>query len=178
MAKVYPKIYLIKGFCNSYYIDDELKILIDAGADFKKPVDLLILTHLHPDHVFYASKIKERTNCKILIGINDKDLSILFKHFPTWMGRKIEEFRIDQTLNDGELIKTGSYELKVLSLPGHTLGSIGLYDKNHQILFSGDVIFPGGLIGRTDFIHSDDQLMKKTLKMLEKLKIKHLLAGH
>jgi hydroxyacylglutathione hydrolase len=178
MKEIYPKIFLIQGFCNIYYIDDKIKILIDAGNEFEKPVDLLILTHLHPDHIFYAKNIQKRTNCKIIIGKGDENLKLLFNYFSTWQGKKIKEFKIDRILEENDKINTGIYDFKILKLPGHSLGSIGIYEKKHEILFSGDTIFNNGFIGRTDFFHSDEMLMKKTLIKLKKLKIKHLFSGH
>ncbi|MDD5499427.1 MAG: MBL fold metallo-hydrolase, partial [Candidatus Nanoarchaeia archaeon] len=169
---------LIQGFCNSYYVDDKKKILIDAGADLKKPVDLLILTHLHPDHAFYAQKIKQRTGCKIMALKGKDDLSLLFKHFPSWSGKKMNFFKIDEELKQEEKIITGNYAFEVLSAPGHTKGSICLYEKNHKILFSGDAVFGNGFIGRTDLPGGSEEEMKKTLSKLEKLEIKRLFAGH
>jgi len=178
MKEVYPKIFLLKGFCNCYYIDDKVKILIDAGFDFSKKVDFLILTHLHPDHVFFAKRIQERTGCKILIGEKDNILDLMFKEFGEWNGEKIKKFEISNVLKNNDEIDTGEYVFKIIDTPGHSLGSICLYEEKHKILFSGDTIFNDGFIGRTDFLHSDDKLMKKTLKELNELEIKHLFAGH
>jgi glyoxylase-like metal-dependent hydrolase (beta-lactamase superfamily II) len=178
MIEVFPKIFLCKGFCNSYYINDKIRVLIDAGSDFKKPVDLLIITHLHPDHIFYASKIQKRTGCKICIGEGDNDLEGLFSRASIWQGKKIEKFRIGRVLFGNEKISSGEYELAVLKTPGHTFGSICLYDKKEGLLFSGDTIFENGGIGRTDFFNSSKESMKKTLSMLKNLKIKHLFPGH
>lgn len=178
MIRVYPKIFLINGFCNSYYIDDKIRVLIDAGSDFKKPVDLLVLTHLHPDHIFYASKIQKRTGCKICIGKGDDDLAGLFSHFSSWQGKNIEKFKADKILAKNDKIITGEYAFEILQTPGHTFGSICLYDKKMELLFSGDTIFENGGIGRTDFYNSSEELMKKTLSMLKNLKIKHLFSGH
>jgi len=178
MIELYPKIFLLEGYSSSYYIDDKVKVLIDAGADLAKPVDMLILTHIHPDHIFYAKKIQERTGCKIMIGKGDDDMKTLFSHFSTWQGKKIERFSIDKALDESDKISTGSYNLEVIKTPGHTLGSISLYERKHGLLFSGDTIFNGGFIGRTDFYHSNEGLMQKTLSNLKKLKIKMLLSGH
>ena len=178
MIEVYPKIFLMKGLCNNYYVDGKIKILIDAGFDFKEKVDILILTHIHPDHVFFAKKIQERTNCKIFIGQDDENIDEFLFYCPSWKGKEIEKFKIDRVLKKNDKINIGQYDFQVLQLPGHTLGSIGLYEKKHEILFSGDTIFENGLIGRTDFIHSSEELMQKTLKKLKKLKIKHLFSGH
>ena len=53
-----------------------------------------------------------------------------------------------------------------------------LIRRKHKILFSGDTIFGEGIIGRTDFIHSDKELMEKILKKLEKIDYEILLPGH
>ncbi len=178
MEKVAGNIYLVKGECNSYYIDDKTKILIDAGADFDKPVDLLVLTHVHPDHVLFAKKIQTRTGCKILIGENDNILSVLLKFFPEWKGVKIEQFRVDRVLKEGAVLRSGDYAFKILAVPGHTKGSICLFDEEKGILFSGDTLFADGCIGRTDFPHSVPESMETSLKKIEALDYKLLLPGH
>ncbi|PIU61308.1 hypothetical protein COX58_03345 [archaeon CG_4_10_14_0_2_um_filter_Archaea_38_6] len=178
MKEVFNKIFLIKGYCNTYYVDDEVKVLIDAGSDVKKPVDLLILTHLHPDHAFFAQKIKERTDCKILISEEDNKIQLLLKYFPEWDGKKIEFFKPDKLLENGSIIRTGKYSFRVIHAPGHTLGSACLFEPVHKILFSGDVLFADGFIGRTDLPHSSPEKMKTTLEELKKIDYKILLPGH
>lgn len=178
MNMVYPKIHLIQGYCNTYYVDDEKKALIDAGVDFKGDVDILILTHLHPDHVFYANKIRKRTDCQILIGEKDSDTSLIKDHFPKWDGKRVELFQIDEVLKHGDEISTGTYSFKVLTAPGHTKGSIILFEKEEKVLFSGDVVFADGRIGRTDLPHSEPEIMEETLKMIKSLDYKTLLPGH
>lgn len=177
-GEIIPKIYLIKGYCNTYCVDDEVKVLIDAGADYKGEVDILILTHLHPDHVFYANRIRKRTNCRILISRKDSDLNVIKEHFNEWDGKKVELFPVDSVLEEGEVIRTGAYNFKILATPGHTKGSTCLYDEKKKVLFSGDVLFADGYIGRTDFPHSEPDKMKGTLERLKKLDFKVLLPGH
>jgi hydroxyacylglutathione hydrolase len=177
--KVHDKIFLLTGYCNTYYINDEVKVLIDAGVDYKGRVDMLIITHLHPDHVFYANKIKKRTNCKILIGKGDDFVKHLIPtFFSTWEGEPVELFSVDAVMKKDDVIDTGTYKLRVVPAPGHTKGSTCLFEETHKILFSGDVLFADGYIGRTDFPHSEPNKMSKSLKKLEKLGYKILLPGH
>jgi glyoxylase-like metal-dependent hydrolase (beta-lactamase superfamily II) len=51
-----------------------------------------------------------------------------------------------------------------LHLPGHTPGHLGLYHPQHHFLISGDVIFAGGGIGRTDFRYSDTQALHHSIQ--------------
>ena len=54
--------------------------------------------------------------------------------------------RAVRNLEDGDVIDLGDRALTVLHLPGHSPGSIGLYDERSGTLFSGDVICEGPLI--------------------------------
>lgn len=67
-------------------------------------------------------------------------------------------------------------EFKIYSTPGHTQNDIIILYKN--ILFSGDVIFHNGYIGRTDFPESDENKMKKSLEFIKTLKFNVLCPGH
>jgi len=67
-------------------------------------------------------------------------------------------------------------EFKIIHTPGHTREDICiLYD---DILFSGDVIFNDGYIGRTDFPESSPKEMPKSLEKIKKLNYKILAPGH
>ncbi|VVB76242.1 Metallo-beta-lactamase fold-containing protein [Candidatus Tiddalikarchaeum anstoanum] len=178
MEEVINSVFLLEGECNSYYIDDKIKILIDAGFDFKKHVDFLVLTHIHPDHILFAKVIQERTNCKILVGDGDQIIDSLIQFFPEWHGKKIRQFKADKVLKDGDVINSGACSFKVLAVPGHSKGSIALFEYNNKILFSGDTLFADGIIGRTDFPHSEPKKMESSLEKLKKTNYKILLPGH
>ncbi|MBW3016948.1 MBL fold metallo-hydrolase, partial [Candidatus Woesearchaeota archaeon] len=46
--------------CLTYYIDDKKKVLIDAGSNIGKKVDIIILTHCHYDHIGYLYDIVQK----------------------------------------------------------------------------------------------------------------------
>ncbi len=52
-------------------------------------------------------------------------------------------------LLDGETLRLGSHELRVVSTPGHSPGGVCFYCEAERTLFSGDSLFRGS-IGRTD----------------------------
>ncbi len=179
VQKITDKITLYKGSCNTYYINDKKKTLIDAGVDFQGDVDLLVLTHFHPDHVLHAGRIKERCNCEVLIGWADAEpLSILWRVWPSWEGIRIKKIAPDRFLKEGDMINTGLLNFRVLEVPGHTIGSIALWEENAKILFTGDTLFAHGIIGRIDFPYSDPQSMEQSIQRLKDLKPRMLLPGH
>jgi glyoxylase-like metal-dependent hydrolase (beta-lactamase superfamily II) len=167
---------------NSYILDDTI---IDTGTGtnnqlltaLKKvdisPADirLIINTHCHFDHTGgdrlfpNASIAIHRIDAPPLEeGDNIATAAHLF-------GARIKPIKVDLKLEEGDTI--GDFE--VIHTPGHTMGSICLYDG--ETLLSGDTIFAYGGFGRVD-IGGNIQEMKKSLKKLVGLDVKYLLPGH
>jgi glyoxylase-like metal-dependent hydrolase (beta-lactamase superfamily II) len=79
-------------------------------------------------------------------------------------------------LDEGDVVDLGDKVFQILHLPGHSPGSIGLYDVKKKILFSGDAIYNGELLDTHP--HSDKQVYHKTLERLQKLDAEIIHAGH
>lgn len=58
-------------------------------------------------------------------------------------------------LDEGDVIDLCSRELNILHLPGHSSGSIGLFDLKSKELFSGDALYDGELLD--NLYHSDKE---------------------
>jgi glyoxylase-like metal-dependent hydrolase (beta-lactamase superfamily II) len=86
------------------------------------------------------------------------------------------DVRITMRLNTGE-VTLGDETFKILHIPGHSPGSIGLYWPARKALFSGDVIFSQN-VGRTDFPGGSGALLKKSISSLAELDIDTLFPGH
>jgi len=180
--KVTDKVYLYKPESGSftYYIDDDKKILIDAGVFVKKQIDLVIITHCHFDHILFLNEIKKINNCKIACGEKEKEAierlneKVLLNSSP----KKISPVKIDLMLKEGDIIKGKNFNLKVLETPGHTNGSISLFDQQKGILFSGDSWFGEDYQGRWVYPSGSEKESHKTLKKLKKLKTRILCPGH
>lgn len=176
------KIYLIQGvgLCSNVYIIDRGKLtLIDCGNGLTvnsikpyldklliKNVEQVVLTHGHPDHTGGLREILHYFKPKIFIHKLD------FK-IPFLTDKSLVTF-----VENYDEISIGDGKLNVLHTPGHTAGSICLYEEKNKILFSGDTVFPGGFFGRTDLPTGDSQALIKSLKKLTELDVDFLLAGH
>lgn len=80
------------------------------------------------------------------------------------------------TLDVGDYIDLGNRNFEVLHLPGHSPGSIGLWEANTGTLFSGDAIYDGPLIDQLP--ESDRVAYAKTMERLIGLPVEQVLAGH
>ncbi len=178
-------IWKITAGSNIYLLRLDETIVIDAGERGKRKeaefiehvidprlVKKVIFTHLHYDHIgnfdlfpnaeFFASEeaiksFKEDPEGTVL----DKGMAEKFK--------KAELKPISQLNNK---------HIEIIKTPGHTKGSICIYMKEKQILFSGDTIFPNKQIGRTDLPTSLPKEMPKSLMKLVNYPFKLLCPGH
>jgi hydroxyacylglutathione hydrolase len=176
---------------NVYLVLDERPILVDAGMmagptlkNIKKYIDptkieMIILTHCHHDHSGAAPALKEATGAKILLS--DKEVGCVGDDLTTvayLFGQEAPEYKVDGLLAEGMVIDLGKWKLDVMETPGHSQGSICLYEKSEKILFSGDTVFPDGNIGRTDMYGGDTTELVSSVERLTKLDVKTMYPGH
>jgi glyoxylase-like metal-dependent hydrolase (beta-lactamase superfamily II) len=79
-------------------------------------------------------------------------------------------------IEHGDIIDLGNQAFEVLHLPGHSSGSIGLYNAAEQKLFSGDVVYDGELLDELEDSVVDDYI--GTMEKLLQLKADEVRPGH
>ena len=84
-------------------------------------------------------------------------------------GQQAPEYKVDETLKEGMVLDIGKWKLEVMETPGHSLGSLCLYERNEKVLFSGDTVFPDGNIGRTDMYGGDTSELVRSIERLTRL---------
>ncbi len=168
---------------NIFLVSGKKKLLIDAGMEPSgvNDVDILVLTHSHFDHSAMAQDIQEKTGCEIWMSKEEADFfkdnrreasASQFFDFDVNL-----DFKIDKTIEDGELIDLDGVTLQALLTPGHTPGGICLYEPESKTLFSGDTIFAQGF-GRYDLLGGDIESLRDSIKRLSELDVKELYCGH
>lgn len=173
---------------NAYLIIDEKTALIDTGAGMDErilrkirekaepsKIELVVNTHGHADHCGGNGYFKDATVLAHSREILEMKNGRLYgTHY---LRGERTPTRVDQGLEEGEIIKLGQYRLKVLHTPGHTPGSICLLEEEEKTLFSGDTLFPGGNFGRVDLGGSRREMIE-SLERLSNLEFDLLLPGH
>jgi hydroxyacylglutathione hydrolase len=180
---------------NVYVVSGEIPTIIDTGTGFyswmiietiQKIIKLhkirqILLTHEHYDHVGGVQDIVRATNGTAQIFAH-KDVVSKLKEgkstFAEMLGGVIPKIDVDVPLLDGKQLTLGDQTFEVLVTPGHSIGSLCLYSKKDEILFSGDTIFAHGGFGRYDFPGGDFNLLLRSIERLAKLKVKNLYPGH
>ncbi len=132
----------------------------------------IVMTHGHFDHCLGALDLKLIYNVPIFVSSKDK--FILDRQDETakyFLKRELQIpnlIKIDKDLDKIKEIEFGESELKVIKTPGHTPGSVCLYSKKDNLLFSGDTLFKDSR-GRTDFKYGSTKKIYGSLKKLMEL---------
>ena len=179
---------------NIYLIVDEVVAIIDSGPgqNFKivkqnlselkiKPGDvkLVIDTHCHFDHAGGNSDFV-KSGAEVAIHELEADLLREGDQDVTMSGffdERLEPINVARGLRAGDHIRLGELALEVVHTPGHTLGSICLYESKRRMLFSGDTVFYDG-VGRTDLPTGSSDALLRSIRNLAELKVDKLYPGH
>jgi len=81
-----------------------------------------------------------------------------------------------RVVEEGDVVDTGDRRFEILHLPGHSPGSIGLWEARTGILFSGDAVYDGPLLDKLP--GSDIPIYVATMKRLRELPVTVVHAGH
>lgn len=84
--------------------------------------------------------------------------------------------RVTRLIEEGDVVDIGDRRFEVLHLPGHSPGSIGLWEAETGTLFAGDAIYDGPLLDELD--HSDIADYCRTMERLLELPVDVVHAGH
>ena len=169
---------------NCYLLWDETDeaVLIDCGAwtpEERTRIKLFVQsqgltikhylnTHLHFDHIFGNAYVEETFGVKA--EASDKDwswaesISERVARFGMRYNEKVPA--LGNVLKDKDVIVFGNQKIDVISVPGHSPGSLAFHIPKQKALFTGDALFCQS-IGRTDF--PDSKHMELITAIREKL---------
>lgn len=191
---LYFNLYVIKGKNGDILIDTGF---IGIRRPLKKWLDkfnikLVILTHAHVDHTWNAAYIKKLYNCKIAMSrqdIENLDNSHIHstaskKCYRTWtklMNFGMQKFtptkfNIDIPLRDNQVIRRYGNYLKIINLPGHTDGSIGILYKNY--LFAGDALVNRRKSPEIAYQNQNNEEAKNTYQKILRISPEIIFVGH
>jgi glyoxylase-like metal-dependent hydrolase (beta-lactamase superfamily II) len=203
--EIVPGIHWIEGItAHCYIVVDKELTLIDTGMPHKTkkilryitdelqrtPSELktILLTHFDIDHIGNALELRNLTGAKIAAHPQDAEviagkkirmtpkggMRILFKLLGSFM--RVKPFQVDIMIKEGDNLSGFS----VLHMPGHTQGSIALYDSKRKVLLIGDALGcrDGVVQSPSKSVTMDMKQAYRSIEKLKDLDFTVMLSGH
>ena len=132
---------------------------------------IIIPSHMHFDHIGNFENYNEIWIAKNQIE-NEEITSNSFTpkkdNFLGWVeARKAPKITYSKLLNENDKIDLGNRSLTVLYTEGHTSNSISLFDKEANLVFTGDFFYKGTLLASNEMPTSSLSTYQKSLKALQ-----------
>lgn len=163
-------------------------------------VSLILHTHSHFDHVEGDEEIREATGAKVAISeagaealenpLGERErLFKLFEHLlskseqkelRSRSSRSPQPQRVDRRLKSHEVLDLGPISLECIPIRGHSPDGLGFYDRDDEVLFSGDAVFGRGAVRDAFVFMMDNDVpgLFESMEMLKELSIRMLLPAH
>lgn len=171
---------------NAYLFLGKRIALLDCGSDEsqrdllaalhrleikRESISLVVLTHEHAGHAGGAAAFPEA----LLVAHSLAAAKLRHGEEPL---TKVSGSRApDVELSDGGAIRIGGFSFDVLHMPGHTSGSICLYERSRALIVTGDTVFARGTLPVVTRSGSSGEHLE-SLERLASLRARMLLPGH
>lgn len=175
--------YIVENGTSGILVDTGKKEFVDKVIESCRfyNVQFIVLTHGHFDHTDNAARISDTLG--IPIGMNEKDCNLIQTNtnqslFATsllgkvvlaaslreFAVRTIPEFKPDVLLHDGDGLSDYGIDARIIALPGHTDGSIGV-DVDHKHLIVGDALMNMFYPTVSMLFHNKEEMLRSAGKI-------------
>lgn len=175
-----PAVLIDTGYCTDV---GRLEAALAAQGVALRDIGLIVNTHSHSDHIGGNSALQQASGARIAMHpyearpINQGDW---WSTGLRYLDQEAPPFRVAQYLEDGDVLQFGAVRFDVIHVPGHSSGSIALYERARETLIVGDVFHADDVgwinapIEGASAVHN----ARRSIERLAPLPIQKAYSGH
>ena len=139
--------------------------VLAAARERDLAIDLILETHVHADHLTAAPFLREATGAPVAIGRHVTAVQRTFRAVYNLPDVAVDGSQFDRLLDDGETVRVGGLEVRVLHTPGHTPACVTYVVGDAA--FVGDTLFmPDYGTARCDFPGGDAARLYRSMRRI------------
>ena len=169
------------GYCT--HREQTIELLASRFGLDRQPLERLVNTHCHSDHMGGNAAIASAYGCRITIPAGE------VKHVEPWTPQSVwmrqfdqraDPFHFDDTIAAGETFAGGGFEWEAHAAPGHDMDALMFFEPVNRILISGDALWENGMgfVWPGEGAGSAIAAARATLDRIENLAPAVVIPGH
>jgi glyoxylase-like metal-dependent hydrolase (beta-lactamase superfamily II) len=169
------------GYCT--HRERTLELVAGPAGFDGEPIERLINTHCHSDHMGGNAALAHAHGCRVTIPAGEVKHVQPWTPQSVWMAQfdqKADPFHFDDILAPGDRFDGGGFEWHAYAAPGHDMDALMFFEPRHRILISGDALWEDGMgfvwpeEGANAFLDAANE----TLARIERLDPAVVIPGH
>jgi glyoxylase-like metal-dependent hydrolase (beta-lactamase superfamily II) len=169
------------GYCTNR--EQTLELLAGPAGLDRQPLERLVNTHCHSDHMGGNAAVASAYGCRITIPEGEVKHVVPWTPQSAWMAQfdqRADPFHFDDTIGAGDVFEAGGFEWHAYAAPGHDMDALMFFEPANRLLISGDALWEDGMgfvwaeEGRNPFIEA----AREALATIERLAPAVVIPGH
>ena len=160
-----------------------LALLASRDGLDRQPLERLINTHCHSDHMGGNAAVASAFGCRVTIPEGEVKHVRPWTPQSAWMAQfdqKADPFHFDDTLRAGDVFQAGGFEWQVHAAPGHDMDALMFFEPTQRILISGDALWQDGMgfVWPEEGANPHIEAAREALATIERLDPATVIPGH
>ena len=180
---------LLKGRDRTVLVDsgygrDATITLAKVSAELAgTPLDWLVNTHCHSDHMGGNAAVRRAHACGLSIPAGEAPLIEAWNEQALWLSyadQRCERFAFDDTIAPGDVLDWGDLAWRAIAAPGHDMGALMFHCEEERLLISGDALWENGFGVLLPGPGREERLAaaRSTLESIAGLDVGTVIPGH
>jgi len=134
------------GYCT--HREETLELVAGSEGLEGEPLERLINTHCHSDHMGGNAALASAHGCRITIPQGEVKHVVPWTPQSVWMAQfdqRADPFHFDDTIAPGDSFEGGGFEWEAHAAPGHDMDALMFFEPVNRVLISGDALWQDGM---------------------------------